>query len=177
MASILDIGILDYFMPVFVFLFIFGILFAILEKTNLFTRNKGINSLVAFTLSLIFVLTPDLMNLVSVMTPWFVILIVFTLFIILIFMFVGIKEEAVSAAFASRSVVWFLVVVCFIILIYAMTEVYGSRIHGITAGEEAGEGSAVNDVGRVIFHPRILGVGFLLVIAAQAVRLISQGFK
>ena len=82
MASFLDIGILDYFAPAFVFLLVFAVLFALLEKTKVFGDKTGINSLVAFSISLLFLLTPDLVGIVKVITPWFTILFIFILMIV-----------------------------------------------------------------------------------------------
>ena len=178
MATILDIGILEYFTPVFVFLFIFAVLYAILDKTGLLGDNKALKSLVAFTLSLMFVLTQNLMKLVTVMTPWFVVLVIAALFIMLFFMFVGAKAEDVSKVFTEKTTVWIILVVMLIIFSYAMTQVYGTDIHSIygEAGQE--ESGTLNEaVGRILFHPKMLGVVLILVIAAQAIRLIAQGIN
>jgi len=155
MASILDIGILDYFTPVF-------------------GENKGINSLIAFAIAFLFILTPDIIGIVKTMTPWFMILLIFLLMIVLLFMFVGVKEEGITKAFTEKSVVWVIIVLSIIIFAYAMTQVYGSQIQTIYAGENVtGPEPVTKQVGKIIFHPRILGVVLLLIIAAQAVRLIT----
>ena len=110
MASVLDIGILDYFIPVFVFLFIFAVLFALLEKFSFFGKNRGLNALIAFAIGFLFILTPDLMGVVKIITPWFTILFVFLVLIVLLFMFAGVKEESISAAISEKGVVWVIVI-------------------------------------------------------------------
>lgn len=180
MASILDIGILNYFVPVFVFLFVFAIVFALLEKIKFFGPNKGLNSLIAFAIAFLFVLTPDLLGIVKIMTPWFTIMFVFILMIVLLFMFVGVKEGTVTEAFSERGMVWIIIVISLIIFIYALTQVYGSQVQTIYGGENAtdtGTSSVTGQVGKILFHPRILGMLLLLMIAAQAVRMITSSLS
>ncbi|HII14969.1 MAG TPA: hypothetical protein HA362_01540 [Nanoarchaeota archaeon] len=178
MASIMDIGILDYFVPVFVFLLIFGIIFALLEKVSIFGKNKGLNALIAFAIAFLFILTPDLLGIVKIMTPWFTILFVFVIMIVLLFMFVGVKESVITEAITDKGA-WIIIVICVIILIYAMTQVYGSQIQNInTDGNLTESGTSVtSQIGKVIFHPRVLGMFLLLLIAAQAIRTIAAHTK
>lgn len=178
MASFLDIGILDYFAPAFVWLLVFGVLFAILEKTKVFGEKTGINSLVAFSISLLFLLTPDLVNIVKVITPWFTILFIFVLMIVLLFLFVGVKESEISGAFSERGMVWIILMIMFVIFFYGLTQVYGAQIQTIYGGAEAGADASVSQqVGKILFHPRVLGMVILLLIASQAVRFISSSIR
>lgn len=178
MASFLDMGILDYFAPAFVWLLVFGILFAILEKTKVFGEKSGINSLVAFSISILFLLTPDLVSIVKVITPWFTILFIFILMIVLLFLFVGVKETEIAGAFSERGMVWIILLIAFVIFFYALTQVYGAQIQTIYGGADAGPDANISQqVGKILFHPRILGMVILLVIASQAVRFISSSIS
>jgi len=173
MASMLDIGLLDYFVPVFVFILIFVALYALLEKTGFFGKTKGLNAMIAFAIASLFIITPDLMGVIKIMTPWFTILFVFIFMIILMFMFVGIKEESIMSAFSERGTVWIVILISLVVFIYALTQVYGTQVQTIYAGEEVVEDSSITgQVGKIIFHPRVLGVLLLLMIAAQAIRMI-----
>ena len=177
MATMLDVGILEYFTPVFVFLFVFAILYAILDKTNILGDNKALKSLVAFSLSLMFIMTQDLMRLVSIMTPWFMILIIAVFFIMIFFLFVGAKAEEVSGVFTEKITVWIILILILTIFAYAITQVYGADVHTIYGGEEAEDnsGNLNQAIGQIIFHPKMLGVALILIIAAQAIRLIAGG--
>ncbi|MDI6737000.1 MAG: hypothetical protein QME12_00605 [Nanoarchaeota archaeon] len=175
MASILDIGILDYFVPVFVFLFVFAILFALLEKFGFFGKNRGLNALIAFAIGFLFILTPDLLGIVKIITPWFTVLFVFLVLVMLLFMFAGVKEERIGAALSEKGNAWVIVILCIVILVYALTQVYGAQIQTIYGGTNATDGSSVTgQVGKIVFHPRVLGMFLLLVIAAQAIRFIAS---
>ncbi|MBU2638886.1 MAG: hypothetical protein KJ955_07975 [Nanoarchaeota archaeon] len=181
MASIMDIGLLDYFVPVFIFIFIFAILFALLEKVKVFGENKGLNALISFAIAFLFVLTPDLLGVVKIMTPWFTILFVFVIMIVLLFMFVGVKEGDITEAFTEKGMVWIIVIVCLIIMIYALTQVYGAQIQNITVDgnttADASSPTMTSQVGKILFHPRVLGMLLLLLIAAQAVRFLAGHAK
>ncbi len=177
MATILDVGILSYFTPVFVFLFIFAIVFAILEKTRILGKNKGLNSLVAFVIAMLFILTPELIGVVKLSMPWFILLLVLIVFIVVLFLFVGVKAESITEAFERQGVVWFLVIICIIIFLYGLTEIYGPSVHEIYAGNKTvEEPSFAKQVGKIIFHPRSLGIIFLLIIIAQAIRIIARAY-
>ncbi|MFH1636925.1 MAG: hypothetical protein ABIB71_00705 [Candidatus Woesearchaeota archaeon] len=180
MASLIDMGILNYFAPVFVFLLIYGIIFALLTKVKLFGDNKGTNALIAFAIAFLFILTPELLQMVQIITPWFTILMVFVLLLALLFLFVGVKESEVAGAFKDKGVVWVLIIIGLAIMMYAMTQVYGVQINQIYAGDDAtaDDASGLNqDIGRLVFHPRVLGALLLLFIAAQAVRMIAGKYQ
>lgn len=178
MATILDVGIIEYFMPVFVWIFIWALLYAILDKVNLFGDSKALKLLISFSLSMLFLMTQNLMRLVSVITPWFVVLLVAVLFIMLFFMFVGAKGEQISGVFTERTTVWIILIVLLTIFAYGITQVYGTDIHTIYGGEGADDSGNLNDaIGRILFHPKMLGAVFILIVAAQAVRLIAMGVQ
>lgn len=179
MATILDIGILEYFTPVFVFLFVFAIVYALLDKTGILGESKALKSLVAFTLSMLFILTNNMVKLITVMTPWVVILLIAVLFIMLFFMFVGAKNEQITGVFTEKVTVWIVLGVLATIFIYAMTQVYGQDVHTIYGeGNVTTDSSGLNQaVGKILFHPKMLGVILILVIAAQAIRLIAGGVE
>ncbi len=175
MASVLDLGFLTYLSPVFVFLLIFAATFAALQKTKIFGGKSGIDSLIAFAVAMMFILTSNFVELISTITPLFILLILFVVFLVLIFMFVGISEASIVAAFQDKLVIYIVLVIMILISIAAVTQVYGDEIQQIKAGEDTTleESSAMQAVGDALFHPRVLGFVFLLMVAAQAVRLIA----
>lgn len=175
-------GILNYFAPVFVFLLIYGIIFALLIKVKLFGDNKGTNALIAFAIAFLFILTPELLDLVKIITPWFTILFVFVLLLVLLFLFVGVKESEVASAFKDRGLIWVLIILGLTIMLFALTQVYGVQVNQIYAGEnataEGAEATGLNkEIGEIVFHPRVLGALLLLFIAAQAVRFIAGKYQ
>ena len=86
MATILSSNLLEFFMPIVVFIFIFTIFFALLSKIKLFSDNKPLNSLIAFAVSLLFIVVPEARQIIELATPWFVVFVVAGLLLIMGFM-------------------------------------------------------------------------------------------
>lgn len=180
MATVLDVGILQYFTPLIVFIFVLIILWALLEKINFF-GNKFANLMIAFTLATLFVVIPELNQIVALATPWFVILLIFLLMIILIFLFMGVKADFIASVFGGEkpnlAVVWIIIVLCIAIFGYAFTQVYGEKIKNITAGSDTtdatGGDALAQNIGQILFTPKIMGMFFLLGLAALVIRFVT----
>jgi hypothetical protein len=153
-------------------------MWALLEKVQFFPKNPFANALIAFVLGVLFIIIPELTTVISLVTPWFVILFIFLLFTILTFIFMGVKADYIGTVFGGDKpnlvVVWTILVLCILIFGYAFTQVYGEQIHDITAGESSDEsGDLVQSVGEILFTPKVLGMFFLLVVAALVTRFVS----
>ncbi|MDP6641919.1 MAG: hypothetical protein QGF74_00865 [Candidatus Nanoarchaeia archaeon] len=174
MATILDTNLLLFFKPVFTFLFVFGVLYAILNRIPLFGKSSNINTVIAFSMSMLFMLTPGVKDILTIATPWFVFLFIFIILLVLVFMMVGVEEKSVVWLFSENWVVWTIAIIAIIgILGFAMSQVYGPVVQGLYGTEETAKEGITFDIGRILFHPRMLGMIFILIIASQAVRLIA----
>lgn len=175
MATLLDIGLLEYFVPFFVFLLVFVIVFALLEKALFFGKNTSFNLLIALSLAFLFIIVPEITQVVRLITPWFVILLVFLVFLVLMFLFMGVKAERIAEVFGGNEVVfWAIFILSLLIFGYALTQVYGEQIQSITAGEsEDGAGNLMQNIGSILFTPKVLGMIFLMVMAGFTVRFVS----
>ena len=181
MATVLDVGILEYFVPIFVFMLVMIIMWALLEKVQFFPKSPAANLLIAFLLGVLFILIPELTTVISLVTPWFVVLIIFLLLLILTFIFMGVDPKFIGSVFGGDKpnlvVVWAIIVLFLGIFGYAFTQVYGDQIHDITAGtsseDASGSQELVSSVGQILFTPKVMGMFFLLLIATFVVRFVS----
>ena len=173
MATILDVGILDHFVPVFVFVFVFVVFYAVLLKTKILGDNKGLISLASFAVALLFIITQAATEFVQLVTPWFAVLIIVIMCFLLIFMFLGIKPGAIAEAISNEGTVWVIIIILIILLGLALTKVVGPGIAAITQGEDTEEGF-MGKIGTILFHPKILGVLFILIMASYAIKHISK---
>ncbi|MBI2667296.1 hypothetical protein HYX17_00835 [Candidatus Woesearchaeota archaeon] len=174
MATVLDTSLVLYFKPVFTFLFVFGVLYAILSRVPLFGKSSNINIVVAFSMSMLFMLTPGVRDVLNVATPWFIFMFIFLIMLVLVFMMVGVEEKSIVGVFSENWVVWTIGIIALIgIFGFAMSQVYGPVIQGLYGTEQTAQEGVTYDIGRIIFHPRMLATIFILVVASQAVRLIS----
>ena len=173
MATILeDLTLLQFFLPVFTFLFIFVLVYAVLDKFKLMGENKWLKLIASFSVALLFLFSQDTLKFVEFITPWFVVLIVLALFILSLFMFMGLKEGDVEKVVKDPVVYWTILVIIIILLIIAVGNVFT-----FVSPYQNGQQTPPTEGLSAIVHPRTLGALFLLVIAAFAVKFISTGFE
>lgn len=172
MASILqDLGFLEFFLPAFTFLFVFVLVYAVLDKFKLMGENKWLKLIAAFCVALLFLFSGDTLDFIQVITPWFVVLVVVALFILSLFMFMGLKEGDVTNAIKDPVLYWTVLVIIIILLIIAISEVFIVVNPNVETGKPSSEGL------NAVVHPRTLGAIFLLVVAAFAAKFISTGLE
>lgn len=171
MATVLDTGLLKFFLPIFSFLLVLVISYAILEKTNIL-KNHNVNIAAAFAISVLFLFTPNAIKLIQLTTPWFVVFLIFLMIMFMTFMFLGAKDEQINMVISYPSVYWTIIVVILGIFLFGMTQIFGGEVQAIFGGGSTSEGGLIVDIGKIIFHPRMLGAIFILLIASQAIRLI-----
>ena len=115
----LNISLLTYFMPVFSFVLIFAITYAVMDKFKLMGESKAVKLTIAFSIALIFLFSTRALAFVRELIPWFVILIVLIFMIFAALMFMGIKSETMEEVSKHPGVYW--VVISFIILAMILT--------------------------------------------------------
>ena len=181
-TPMLNISPLEYFTPVFIFLLVFVIFYAIMQKTKVVGGNTGVNALISFVVAILFVITSAAADLIRLVTPWFVVLLIVAMAMIMLFMFLGVKAESIAGAVSDSGTVWTILIVLMVLFGAALTQVIGPSIAAITQGggtavnatATGGGTTFVGGVGKIIFSPKILGVFFLLIVASQAIKTITK---
>lgn len=174
MASVLDIGLLNYFMPAISFLFIFAVVYAILDKFELLGKNKIVKAAVAFTIGLLFILSKSAMEFVNFTTPWFIVLVIVAFFILFILMFIGLSSNDLAKAAKDPAVYWTVIVIGLLFISISIVHVFGQKASPY--GDDQTGQTRESEGLRTLVHPRVLGAIFLLIIATFAVRFISSSF-
>ena len=175
MVSPIDLGLLPKFAPVFVFLFIFFLMYAIQVKTKILGSAREVHSAVAFIMAVLFMITPGVSEVVVSVTPWIVILFFLIIVIVTMFLFVGVKDSTISSVFQESSVAWLLIITVLLIFGFVLSQVYGPFVQGL-GGQEATKQGITYDIARILFSTKLLTTALILVIAAQAVRLIGKNY-
>ena len=185
MASFLDTGLLEYFLPAFTFLFIFVITYAVLDKFKLLGENKGVKLIAAFSIAILFLFSTDALQFVNFITPWFIVLVIIAMFLIALFMFMGVKEKTMVEAVGKGEVVWPIIIISIILLIISLVHVFGhveSPYEGgvtgpgeTTVSDGTGDKTRESESLKTLVNPKILGALFLLIIATFAIKYISEG--
>lgn len=88
MVEPVDVSFIGYFLPIFAFLLVLIVIYAILQKTKILGDNPTINLFVSFIMASFFIVEIQLVDFVTFTSTWFVVLImlVFLLFLMLAFM-------------------------------------------------------------------------------------------
>ncbi len=167
----MDISGINFFLPVFSFLFVFVIVFAVLAKTKVLGDGR-VNLIVSFVMAIIFMNFSSLDLYVTTITPWFVVLLVCLFFVLVIMGFSApakVLEKMLTPAFA-----WAVVGILILIFLIAAIRVFNPVFHPdliITSGE--GGPGIVYQV-RQIFDNRVGGSILLLVVAAVAAWFLTN---
>jgi len=120
---------LSTFLPVFSFLFVFVVSYAIIAKTKLLGENKFINIFISFLIAIIFLGFSSVREYVINIVPWFAVLITVLFFILLVIGFTGKLEDLVKPGF-----VWFFVVVLVVIFLVAAVNVFSTVLQPYLPG-------------------------------------------
>lgn len=187
MVTFLDLGLLEYFSVIFPALLIFAIVFAILTLTKVLGENKLIIALVSLALGFMALLSEDVVAIINYMSPWFVLVLVFVILLILIYRTLGATEKDVGDFIRTdKPVKWIIFAVGAVIFLVALGTVLGERI-GPYLGDQpdanvttediqsgVATGSWSQNVGATLFHPKILGVLLIVLIAAFTIAILGM---
>lgn len=184
MAAEIGFGLLESFTPLFSFLLVFVVVYALLEKTRVMGENRGLHSMIALCIALIIIISPAVNQIIVETTPWFVLLFVFLMFLLMGVKFMGISEEDFITTMGGATASWWLVAISLIILLGVAGQIFGPKLLAITAGggEEVptttggtGTASYSTNLGNTIFHPQFLGMVAVLIIAAFTIKTLAVG--
>lgn len=171
MATILSSNLLEFFMPIVIFIFIFTIFFSLLNKIQIFSDNKPLNSLVALAVTILFIAVPEARQIVEIATPWFVIFVVAGLLLIMCFMILGIEPSFIKEVAQDNAVVIGVTIGgVALIFLFSVTQVFGPSI---LAYPGAGETGVLSLLKRTVLHPKILGLLIMLIIVGEVVRRVG----
>jgi hypothetical protein len=167
MATLLDTGLLEYYVPLFSFIFIFAILYALLQKTKLLGGKSAVDFMVSLMITILVVLNSSALELANFMTTWSVVVVVILVFMVLMF-FAWAKDgkTGLPASINIQAIIFWAFV---IILAIGLTKVFGPVL---TPYAENAPKSWV--VLRTLFHPRVLGALLLLLIVNFVVKVLGS---
>ncbi|MDO8517475.1 MAG: hypothetical protein Q7S33_05115 [Nanoarchaeota archaeon] len=106
MVEAATISLLNYFMPVFSFLFVFVLVYALLAKTKILGENNFVHLLISFLLASFFIVNASLVKFVNFSSAWFVVFIICIFMIMLLIAFTHGKVDVIM----KPGVAWFLLI-------------------------------------------------------------------
>jgi len=111
----------NYFMPIFSFLFVWILVYAILAKTKVLGGNKGVDLTISILLAVFFIVNVSLVDFVKFSSAWFAIFLVCIFFILILLSFTQGNTEIISKA---KWVGWVLVAALIIFFIISSSYVF-----------------------------------------------------
>lgn len=186
MATVLDLGLIQTFDVIFPVLLVFALVFAVLQKTKVVGESVGINSVIAVVIAFMVLLSDTLVQMINFMVPWFVVVIIFFILLILVFQIFGAKEADLASAVKDKAVYWTIIGIGIVILLAAFGNVLGQSFTeqafqagggNVTASDGTGVASTSfeGSVTATLFHPKVLGMVIMFAIAIFAVAFLSGG--
>jgi len=92
MAAEASVSVINYFMPIFAFLLVFIVIYALLFKTKVLGENQPVMLFISFILSSFFIVQASLVEFVKFTSAWFSVIIIGVFFLIAILGFLPGKE-------------------------------------------------------------------------------------
>lgn len=117
---VVDISGLNYFMPIFFFLFVLVIVYAILAKTKILGGSKSVDLIVSIIIAVISVTVSSIEEYVETITPWFVVLIIALFFILLV---VGMSQHQITDILGKKFV-WVFIIILILAFLISATKVF-----------------------------------------------------
>lgn len=181
-------GLLQYFSVIFTFLLVMIFIYAIMEWTKMFGSSKGIHLIIGLIFGVFAIMIPDITELISVMIPWFVLLFIFSLLIIMAYKVFGASDDDIlSALKGDRTIIWVVIIVSIIIVIASFSTVYGQRLLSSDTTDNAGvsdnsptsttTSSFSHNIGATFFHPKVIGLIFIFLVAVFTIAILGVSSK
>ena len=198
MATVLDLGLVNYFSSIYPVLIVWAIIFALLQKTKVIGQSMGINGIISVVIALMTLLSPTLVAIVNQMVPWFAMLIIFIVLVMLAFMTFGAKEADIASIIKNTTFLWIMIGACLLIFGAAVANVMGQQLteasfgdgtvnsvnNGSLPANAAGEipatGSTAtpnfqSNIFAIATHPKVLGMVILFAVMIFAIALLTKG--
>ncbi len=183
MASVLDLGLIEGFDLIFVFLLIIVLVFALLEKFAVLGKDKtGLNWLISIAIGFLSLISPKVIDLVKFIAPWFVLLFLFLVLLMLTFQILGAKDTDFSRVLNKDTAIgWTIVGIGIVIIVAGIGVTFGQDLleQRSTMMDDSGNPIVTDasdfetNILQTMFHPKMLGVMALFGISIFAVALLS----
>ncbi len=180
MVTFLDITLFQYFNVIFPILLIFAVLFALLQKTKILGENVTINAIISIAVALMSLLSPDVISLINYVAPWFVLVFIFVILLLLVYQLLGATEKDIlSALKGDKTIQWTVFGIALVILVAGFAHIWGERmlaLQGTPEGAdvvEEGEPGFKQNLYTMLFSPKVLGVIFIFLIAIFTIAFLS----
>jgi hypothetical protein len=124
-VSISPIEGLNFFMPIFAFLFVFILVYALLEKTKILGGTQWLHLFLSFLLAIFFIVNASLVDFIRFNSAWFAVFIVSLFFILLMIGFTHGKLDTIQKGWVA----WVLIIGLIVFFIISSSYVFNWAIN------------------------------------------------
>jgi len=164
MATLWDAGLIQYLAPVLIFILIFVIIFALLQKSKILGGMQRLDFIVALIVSLLTLISENATSFVGTLSVWYVLIAVAVVMMTLM-MSTGNAGEITEMPIGKGILLW----VSIIVLMIVISSTFGPVFNPYSAGADPGWETL-----RTIFHPKIFGVVFILLLATILINKLRE---
>ena len=184
MATFMDISVLKNFSVIFSFLIIWIILYAIFTWGKFPGDNQGLHAVLAFAIAMLVLLYKPAIDIINNAIPWFVVLFIFIIFILINFKIFNTSNDALFEVLKNnRLITNWIIGLSVIIMIVSASQVFGQKALVGSGGTGTlvnstggtGTGDFSQNVSATFFHPKVLGLVAILLIGAFTINFLSAG--
>jgi hypothetical protein len=116
-----DISSISYFLPIFSFLLVFIVSYAVLKKTGILGDNNGVSLFISLIFAAFFIVNTRMVEFTQDISSWFAVFLICMFFILVFLAFIG--KDSLKLITENKTVAWGAFVLLIIFFI-----VSGSRI-------------------------------------------------
>jgi len=127
-----DVSAIGFLGPILVFLIVFIVLTAVLQKLEILGENVWVSLFVSLFVSAIFVTITSIRELLLTAIPWFAVLLIALFFILALVKFMG-QDEVIG-----KGLGWFFVIVLVLVFVFAGIKIYAASIGSYIPGPNYG---------------------------------------
>jgi len=199
MATLFDaIGVLKtmgFYETVFPFILVMALIFGVLEKFKIFGEHKYVNATVATIVALFFISMVRASRFLSALIPMITAMLIVMVFLVLIFMFMGVDEKTIAGVLTKESSAYGMLIIVFLLLvILAITQIFPEQafltqfpgmaeqmnvtLYPETATPSEKAAAILSaQAGAIIFSPKILAMIIMMITFAIAAYYIVREKK
>lgn len=157
--EVVDFSGLASIIPVFGFLLVFVVVYALLSKTKILGENKFVHIFTSFCIAIFFLISANAIEYVKIVTPWFATFIISMLFILIL---VGLMQKKIED-FVKPWVAWTIIIILMAIFVGSAIYVFADVINKYLGGPKT-----------FLLQPQIFGIIILILVALFASWLITK---
>ncbi len=177
MATFLDLGLLDSFNVVFTVLFIFTLIYALLESSKFLTDSKGIHAIIAIALAFLSLASKGMIQIITTLSPIFVVIFIFILLLLMVYKIFGMEDSWIKNVIQDENdatLRYFLLIVLLVIFVSVIASVYSGELLSYTSSNTTGTSAVTTNIGATIFHPKVLGLIFVMLIGVFTIQFMTK---